>query len=51
MKISFVMLCTTIVFTALLTAYGLAPLMWDAAGYIEGILNNVYHVDFTVEVR
>lgn len=49
MNISFGALCAIVVVITLLTAYGLAPLMWDAAGYVEGILNNVYHVEFTLK--
>lgn len=48
-NISFPLLCCSIVILTLLTSYGLAPLFWDAAGAIETLLNNVYHVEFSVK--
>ncbi len=41
MKHEFILICTTIVVVALLTAYGLAPIMWDAAGAIGTILTEM----------
>lgn len=44
----FPLLCTLIVVLSLLTSYGLAPLLWDAAGAIEEIINATYRIDITV---
>lgn len=51
MNVSFGTLCMMVIALTLLASYGLAPLFWDAAGYVNDILNSVYHVDFSVEVR
>lgn len=48
MAAKFALICIVIVL-ATLTVIGLAPLFWDAAGAIESILNNVYHVEITVK--
>lgn len=42
MNHNFILICTTVVVVALLTAYGLAPVLWDAAGAIELALNTIY---------
>lgn len=44
---SFVQLCATVVICTLVMAAVLAPVLWDAAGYVENILNTIYHVEFT----
>lgn len=38
MNLNFLLLCTVIVVTALLTIYGLNTLLWDAVSGIEQIL-------------
>ena len=40
MNISFVAQCAIVVITSLLVSVILAPYLWDAAGYVETILNN-----------
>ena len=42
MKIPFVALCALIVVSSLLVSVFLVPFMWDAAGYIENVLINLY---------
>ncbi len=41
MNHNFILICTTVVVVALLTAYGLAPIMWNAAGAIGQILTEM----------
>ena len=48
MNLNFILLCSIIITLALLTTYGLAPILWDAAGAIETMLNTIYHVEFSV---
>jgi len=45
MNIPFVPLCTFVVITTLLVSVFLAPILWDAAGYIEQLLNNIYTLE------
>lgn len=47
MNHTFILICTTVVVVALLTTYGLAPVLWDAAGYVEDVLNHAYRIEFT----
>lgn len=42
MAAQFVLICI-VVTLAVLTVIGLAPLFWDAAGYIESVLNHAYN--------
>ncbi len=44
MKLSFLAMCTLVTVGAFITSIFVAPIMWDAAGYIEAILNNTYNV-------
>lgn len=46
--LNFVMLCVAVTL-AVITIVGLAPLFWDAAGYIESIINATYRIDITVK--
>jgi hypothetical protein len=41
MNLQFIAICGVSVAIALLTVYGLSPLFWDAAGYVESILTCV----------
>ena len=40
MNLSFIAQCTLVVVSALAVSVILAPYLWDAAGYVETILNN-----------
>ena len=50
MKLSFITICALVTVGAFIVSIFVAPIMWDAAGYIETILNNAYNVAATTSV-
>ena len=43
MTLSFNAICAIVVVVSLITSVLLAPILWDAAGYVEHILNKIYN--------
>lgn len=47
---TFAQLCTLIVVSTLIISYFLIPILWDAVGHIETVLNTVYHIELITRV-
>ncbi len=43
MNINFITICGIVVSTTLIVSVLVAPILWDAAGYVEQALNTIYN--------